>query len=67
MNTGTAIWLVEANNGQYGVRLGWKWINNQRDVPYSEGRAPIRQDIFPGEREELNIEIWPRLLRGSIF
>ena len=58
-NTGSAIWLFQTNNGQYGVRLGWKWIGREGKDAFSEGRIPIHQDIFPGEREELNIAIWP--------
>jgi hypothetical protein len=59
-NTRSAIWLFQTNNGQYGVRLGWKWIDRQGKNDFAtEGRAPIHQDIFPGEREELNIAIWP--------
>jgi Dolichyl-phosphate-mannose-protein mannosyltransferase len=59
INTGNAVWLFQTNNGQYGVRMGWKWFEPDGEVPLSEGRAPIRRDIFPGEYEELNIEIWP--------
>jgi hypothetical protein len=59
INTGNAVWLFQTNNGQYGVRMGWKWFEPDGEVPLNEGRAPIRRDIFPGEHEELNIEIWP--------
>jgi hypothetical protein len=58
-NSGSAIWLFQTNNGLYGVRLGWKWIDREGKDKFTEGRVPIHQDIFPGEREELNIAIWP--------
>jgi hypothetical protein len=64
-NTGLAIWLFQTNNGQHGVRLGWRWIGSEGEVPYSEGRAPLQRDIFPGEQEELKVEIWPPSVEGD--
>lgn len=64
-NTGSAIWLFQTNNSQYGVRLGWRWIDRIGKDDFTEGRAPIRQDIFPGEREEFSIQIWPPSKEGK--
>jgi hypothetical protein len=64
-NTGPAIWLFQTNNGQHGVRLGWRWFGTEGEVPHSEGRIPLARDVFPGEQEQLNLEIWPPSVEGS--
>ena len=64
-NTGPAIWLFQTNNGRNGVRLGWRWLGIEGEGPDGEGRVPLPRDVFPGEQEEFNLEIWPPSLEGQ--
>jgi hypothetical protein len=64
-NTGPAIWLFQTNNGRYGVRLGWRWLTAGGEVTYSEGWNRLVRDVFPGEREEFNVDIWPPSTEGQ--
>lgn len=58
-NTGRAIWLFQTNFGPGAASLGWRWWQDDRPVPFGEGRAGLSHDIFPGGEERLGLEIWP--------
>ncbi|MGH8058282.1 MAG: ArnT family glycosyltransferase, partial [Candidatus Entotheonellia bacterium] len=58
-NTGDAIWLFQTPLGPGAVTLGWRWWQDERAVPYAEGRARLSRDIFPGEQEKLRLKLWP--------
>jgi hypothetical protein len=64
-NTGPAIWLFQTNNGQDAIRLGWRWVSLSTEMPSIEGRVPLIRDVFPGEQEKFNLQIWPPSIEGQ--
>lgn len=64
-NTGRAIWLFQTNFGPGAASLGWRWWQDDRPVPFGEGRAGLSRDIFPGGEERLRLEIWPPSAPGD--
>jgi hypothetical protein len=64
-NTSPAIWLFQTSNGQDSIRLGWRWVIPGTEMAHSEGRLPLIRDVFPGEQEKFDLQIWPPSLEGQ--
>lgn len=48
-NTGRAVWLAEAREDKGAVRLGWRWLRGNQEIPETEGRTALPYDLFPGQ------------------
>jgi hypothetical protein len=53
-NTGEAVWLSSARNGQGNVSVGYR-IFNERRQEIAGGRSPIPYDLSPGESTLINL------------
>jgi hypothetical protein len=62
-NTGHAVWQAWAPGAHGEVRLGWRWSRDGVDV--LAGRAPLSQDVAPGETAWFDARIAPPPVPGD--
>ncbi|HXH11940.1 MAG TPA: hypothetical protein VNP04_19525 [Alphaproteobacteria bacterium] len=58
-NTGQAAWLDTGDGDRGAIRLGWRWFAGGQVIASSEGRAPLRYTIFPGQSYVFQTSINP--------
>lgn len=56
-NTGHAVWLATVHEDKGSVRLGWRWLKGTQVL--TEGRVPLRFDIFPEQSHDFSATISP--------
>jgi hypothetical protein len=57
MNTGEAVWLNRTQGEKGEVRLRWRWLKGQQEVPFATGGWLIGYDVLPGQSYDLTIEV----------
>jgi hypothetical protein len=65
LNTGEAVWLAHPEEERGVVRMGWRWLQREREVPNTQGRASLGHDVFPEQRFEFQTRIRPPLEPGE--
>jgi Dolichyl-phosphate-mannose-protein mannosyltransferase len=57
VNSGGAAWLDRAKWGKGEVRLRWRWFEEGRDDPTTQGGWLLRHAVLPGQTYEFTAEI----------
>jgi hypothetical protein len=65
LNTGEAIWLARAEEEKGAVRLGWRWLKGEQEVPNSQGRERLGRDVLPAQGYEFQVRIGPPVEAGE--
>jgi hypothetical protein len=65
LNTGEAIWLARAEDDKGAVRLGWRWLRGEREIPGTQGREQLGRDIFPKQWYDFQGRIRPPVDPGE--
>jgi hypothetical protein len=65
LNTGEAIWLARAEDEKGAVRLGWRWFQGEQEVPNTQGREVLGDDVFPQQGYEFQARIRPPVEAGE--
>jgi hypothetical protein len=67
LNTGEAIWLARGEDEKGAVRLGWRWLKGEQEVPNTQGRERLGYDVLPKQRYEFQARIGPPAEPGEYF
>jgi len=59
INTGSALWLSQAEGDNGRVDLGWRWLKEGRELGGLTGRTPIGYDVLPGQRYQFHLAVPP--------
>jgi hypothetical protein len=65
INTGKAIWLAQAEGARGAVRLGWRWLKGDQEIPTQGGRELLTYDVFPGQEFAFHTKIPPPMEPGE--
>jgi hypothetical protein len=65
INTGKATWLAQAESARGAVRLGWRWLKGDQEIPAQGGRELLTYDVFPGQVFEFHAKITPPMEPGE--
>jgi hypothetical protein len=57
VNEGKAVWLARGKWEKGEVRLRWRWLREDQEVPLTSGGWLIGYDVLPGQNYELTAEI----------
>lgn len=58
-NTGQAVWLAEGTGGKGAVRLAWRWLKENQEIPGTAGWTRLAYDVFPGHSYDFAPSIYP--------
>jgi hypothetical protein len=57
MNTGEAVWLNRTQGEKGEVRLRWRWLKEDQEVPFTRGGWLIGYDVLPGQTYDFTVEV----------
>ena len=57
VNTGEAVWLNHTWREKGEVRLRWRWLKGQQEVPFTAGGWLIGHDVLPGQTYDFTVEV----------
>jgi hypothetical protein len=55
LNEGKAVWLARAKGEKGEVRLRWRWLMEEREVPSASGGWMMGYDVLPGQTYEFTL------------